>query len=137
MPPEVISMHAAHIDNVILLEYITSKVALEEPEIGSTAPKIQTDNNYMDGKQRFGMPGDHEDYESEGDKIDESDAMPINGERQLAANDLVRVEPETSDFEGYDGDDGDRRDADQKEEVSQADDCAMQNLEDRRYSTTD
>jgi hypothetical protein len=118
-------MHAAHIDNVILLEYITSKVALEEPEIGSTAPKIQTDNNYMDGKQRFGMPGDCEDYESEGDKIDESDAMPINRERQLAANELVRVEPETSDFEGYDGDDGDRRDADQEEEVSQADDCAM------------
>jgi len=36
MPAVVISVEAAHVDNAILVEYLTSEVALEEPEIGST-----------------------------------------------------------------------------------------------------
>jgi hypothetical protein len=37
----VISMEAARIANAILLDYLTSEVALEEPEIGSTYPTSQ------------------------------------------------------------------------------------------------
>ena len=40
----VISMEAAHVDNAILVEYLTSEVALEEPEFGSTDTNIQIDN---------------------------------------------------------------------------------------------
>jgi len=36
MPAEVISKEAAHVDNAIRLDYLTSEVALEEPEIEST-----------------------------------------------------------------------------------------------------
>jgi hypothetical protein len=39
MPAAVIRGKAALVDNAILLDYLTSKVALEEPEIGSTDPK--------------------------------------------------------------------------------------------------
>jgi len=38
-PAVVISVEAAPVDNAIPLDYFTSEVALEEPEIGSTDPK--------------------------------------------------------------------------------------------------
>ena len=44
-PAVVISMEAARDDNAILLDYLTSEVALEEPELGSTDPTIPMDNN--------------------------------------------------------------------------------------------
>jgi hypothetical protein len=55
---------------------LTSEVALEELEIGSTDPNIPTDNNCTDNKLHFGMSGGCEDYDDEGDKIDKSDAIP-------------------------------------------------------------
>jgi hypothetical protein len=72
-PAVVISVAAAHVDNAILLDYLTSKVALEEPEIGSTDQNIPIDNNCMDDELHFGMPGGSGDFEDEGD---ESDAIP-------------------------------------------------------------
>jgi len=42
-PALVISVEAARVDNVILLDYLTSDVALEEPGIGSTEPNFPTD----------------------------------------------------------------------------------------------
>jgi len=56
-PAGVISVEAACVDNAILLDYLTSKVALEEPEIGSTDPNIPIDSNCMDDKLHFRMPG--------------------------------------------------------------------------------
>jgi len=44
-PAVVISTEAASADNAILLYYLSSKVALEEPEIGNTDPNIPIDNN--------------------------------------------------------------------------------------------
>jgi len=44
-PAMVISVEAARVDNAILLDYLTSKVTLEEPEIGSTDPNNPIDNN--------------------------------------------------------------------------------------------
>jgi len=56
-PAMVISVEAARVDNAILLDYLASEVALEEPEIGSTDPNIPIDNNCADDELHFGMPG--------------------------------------------------------------------------------
>ena len=74
-PAMVISVGAARVDNAILLDYLTSEVALEEPEIGSTDPNIQIDNNCTDDELHFGIPGGRGDYEDEGGEIDVHDAI--------------------------------------------------------------
>jgi len=56
MPAVVISVEAVRVDNAILLDYLTSEVALEEPEIGRTDPNIPIDNNCRDDELHFGMP---------------------------------------------------------------------------------
>jgi len=53
----VISTEAASVDNAILLDYWTSEVALQEPEIGSTDSNILIHNNCTDDKLHFWMPG--------------------------------------------------------------------------------
>jgi hypothetical protein len=73
MPAMVMSVEAAHVDNAILLDYLTTKVALEEPEIGSTDPNNPIDNNCTCAELHFGMPGGCRDIEDGGD---ESDAIP-------------------------------------------------------------
>jgi len=55
MPAMIIIMEAAGVDNAILLDYLTSEVALEEPEIGSTDRNIQLHNNCIDDKLHFRM----------------------------------------------------------------------------------
>jgi hypothetical protein len=75
-PAVVISTEAVSVDNAILLDYLTSKVALEEPEIGSTDTNIPIDNNCTDDELHFGMSGGSGDYEEEGDESDEHDAIP-------------------------------------------------------------
>jgi len=47
---------AARVDNASLLDYLTSEVALEEPEIGSTYPNIPIDNNRKEYERHFGLP---------------------------------------------------------------------------------
>jgi hypothetical protein len=44
-PAMVITVEAVRDDNAIHLHYMTSEVALEEPEIGSTDPNIPIHNN--------------------------------------------------------------------------------------------
>jgi hypothetical protein len=72
-PAVVISVDAARVDNAIHLDYLTSEVALEEPEIGCTDPNIPIDNICTDDELHFGMPGGSRDFEDEGD---ESNAIP-------------------------------------------------------------
>jgi hypothetical protein len=48
MPAMVISVEAARVGNAILLDFLTSEVALEEPEIRSTDSNIPIDNNCTD-----------------------------------------------------------------------------------------
>jgi len=72
LPAVVISVEAARVDNAILLDYLTSEVALEEGEIGSTDPNIVIDNNCTDDELHFGMPGGSRDFEDEGEE-----AMPF------------------------------------------------------------
>jgi len=132
MPTVVISTEAASVDNAILLDYLTSEVALEEPEIGSTDPYIPIDNNCADDELHFGMPGGSGDFEDEGDERDERDAIPTASRRRRPATELKRFDLGTSDVDGYEGEDGDDADvdADEEEQASQADDVSTQNVED-------
>jgi len=107
----VISVEAACVDNAILLDYLTSEVALWEPEIGSTDSNIPIVNNCTDDELHFGMPGGNGDLEDEGD---ESDAIPIASRRRWAATELERFDLGTSDVDSYEGEDGDDADADQE-----------------------
>jgi hypothetical protein len=126
-PAMVISVEAARVDNAILLQYLTSEVALDEPEIGSTDPNILIDNNYTDDEPQFGMPGGSGDFEDEGD---ESDAIPTPSRGRRAATELEKFDLGISDVDGYECKDGDDADADDEEEASQANDGSMQNVED-------
>jgi hypothetical protein len=80
-PAVVISVEAARVDNAIILDFLASEVALEEPEIRSTDPNIPLDNNYMDDKLHFGKPGASRDYDDEGDESDDRDAIRITSWR--------------------------------------------------------
>jgi len=137
MPAVVISSEAATVDNAILLDYLSFEVALEEPEIGSTDPNIPIDNNCKDDELHFGMPGGSGDYEDEGDKSDEHDAIRTASRRQRPPTELERFDLGTSDVDRYEGEDGDDADADadEDEEESQADDGSTQNVEDWGHST--
>jgi len=132
----VISVEGARVDNAILLDYLTSEVALEEPEIGSTDPNIPIlDNNCTDHELHFRMPGDTGDYEDGGDESNERDVIPTASQRRRPTTDLERFDLQTSDGDGYEGDDGDDADADEEEEASLADDESTQNVEDCGHST--
>jgi len=52
-PSVVIIDKAARLDNAIVLEYLTSEVALEEPEIGITDPNIPIDIKCIDDELHF------------------------------------------------------------------------------------
>jgi len=95
-PAVVISMEAARVDNAILLDYWTSKVAIEEPEIGSTDPNILKDNNCTHDELHFGMPGGSGDFEHE---RDESNAIPTARRRRQAATGLESFDLGTSDVD--------------------------------------
>jgi hypothetical protein len=56
-PAAVISTETACVDNAILLDYLTSEVALDEQEIRSRYPKIPIDDNCTDVELDFGIPG--------------------------------------------------------------------------------
>jgi len=111
-PAVVISTEAAHVDNAILHDYLTSEVALEEPEIGSTDPNIPIDNNCTDDELHLGMPGGSGDYEDEGAESDQCDDIPTASQRRRPATALEKFDLGTSDVDGYDGEDGDDADAD-------------------------
>jgi hypothetical protein len=74
----VISVAAARVHNAILLDYWTTEVALEQPEIGSTDSNILIANNCTDDQLHFGMLEGSGDFE---DECDESDAIPTASRR--------------------------------------------------------
>jgi len=69
-------MEAARVDNAILLYYLTSEVVHKLLEVGSTHRNIPIHNMCTDDKLHCRMPGGNKNHEDEGDKIDESDAIP-------------------------------------------------------------
>jgi hypothetical protein len=111
-PAVVISVEAARVDNAILLDYLASEVALEDPEIGSTNPNIPIDNNCMDDELHFGMAEGSRDYEDECHESDNRDAIPTARRRRLPATERERFDLGTSDVDGYEGEDSDDADGD-------------------------
>jgi hypothetical protein len=81
-PAVVISMEAASVNNAVLLDYLTSEVALQEPEIRRTDPNIPIHYNCMDDELHFRMPGGSRDYEDEGDESDKHDAIRTASRRR-------------------------------------------------------
>jgi len=136
-PAVVISVEAAHVDNPILPDYLTSEVALQAPVIRRTDPHILIDNNCNDDKLQFGMPGGSGDYEDDANECDEVDAIPTARRQPRPAIELQRFYLETSDVDGYQGDNGDDRDPGEEEEASQSDDVSTQNVEDWGHSRFD
>jgi len=134
-PAMVISVEAARVDNAIIHDYLTSKLALEEPEIASTDPNIPIENNCMDDKLHVEMPGGSGDSENIGDKSDECDAIPTASRQRQAMTELTRFDLWTSNLERYMGDDGNEADADEEEEAFEANDVSMHNVEDWEQST--
>jgi hypothetical protein len=123
-PAMEISVEAVHVDNAILLSYLASEVALEEPEIGSTDPNIPIDNNATDDELPFGMPWGSRDCEEEGDECDNCDAIPNARQLRQPATELERFDLGTKDVDECERDDGDDADADAdaEDEASQAND---------------
>ena len=76
MPAVVITVEAAPADNAILLDYLISKVALGEPQIGSTNRIILIGNDSINDEMHFSMPGGSRDYKYEGEETDERDSIP-------------------------------------------------------------
>jgi hypothetical protein len=111
-PDVVISVDSEHVENAILLDYLTSEVALEVPEIGSSDPKILIDNTCTDDELHFGMPGGSGDFEDEGDACD---AIPTTSWQRRAVTEHERFELGTSDVDCYVGEDGEDIDADKVE----------------------
>jgi len=74
-PAMVISTEAASVDNAILLDYLISEVALEEPEIGCTDPNIPIDNNCAVDELHLGITEGSRDYKDKGDESDDHDAI--------------------------------------------------------------
>jgi hypothetical protein len=124
----VSSMEAVHVANLILLDYFTPEVPLEEPEIGWTDLNVSIDNNCTDDQLHFGMPGDRGDYEVKADKSDKSNAIPTTSQRRRAATELVRFALGTSDEDGYGCKHG--NDVDDEQDASQPDDGSAKNVQD-------
>jgi len=110
----VISVDAVSVDNSRLLDYLTSEVAFEEPEIRSTDRNIPIDNNCMDDELHFRMPGGSGDYEDEGDESDVSDAIPTASWQRWPTTELEKFDLGTTDVDGYEGEDGDDAYADEE-----------------------
>ena len=127
-PAVVISVDAAPVDNALHLDYLTSEVALEEPEIGSTDPNNTIDNNCMNDELHFGMPGGRGITKMKVMKA--KCAMPTPppaGDDGPWLNE--RFELGTSHVNGCEGEDGDDSYADEEEAESQAHDGSTQNEE--------
>jgi hypothetical protein len=103
IPAVLITVKAAGVDNAILLDYLSSEVALEEPEIGRTDPNILIDNSCMDDKMHFGMPGGSGVYEDECDENDQHDPIPTASKQRRAVTLLKRFDVGMSEVDGYEG----------------------------------
>ena len=74
-PAEVNNLEAVREDNALRLDYSTSDVAPEKPEIGSTDPNIPIDNNCIDDILHLWMTGGSGDCEDDGDEGDKHVAI--------------------------------------------------------------
>jgi len=128
-PAMVISVEAAHVDNGILHDNLTPKVALQEPEIRSTDLNIPIGNNLKDDELHFGKAGVTGDYNAEVDQSDERNATRTARPQKQGATELEGFDLGTSDVDRNEGEDADNADANEEEEASQADALSTDNVE--------
>jgi hypothetical protein len=115
-------VEAVHVNNAILLDYLTSEVALEEPAIASTNPNLPIAHNCTDDELHLVMPGGSWDCEDEGDESNMRDAFHMGRRRRRPATEYERFHLGISHVDGYEGEDGANADADEEEEASESDD---------------
>jgi len=106
----VISVEAVRVDNAVLLDYLTSEVAVEGPKIGSTDPNVLIDHSCTDDRLHFWMPGGSGDCDHEGNESNERNAIPSTNWWRWTVTELKRFHLRTSDVDGYECDDGDNAD---------------------------
>jgi hypothetical protein len=69
-PREIISTEAAVVDNAMLLDFLDSEPAMQEPEIGVTNPSVPVDNKESDDDMHFRMlPEDEEESDDNNDEV--------------------------------------------------------------------
>ncbi|KAF8539100.1 hypothetical protein BDD12DRAFT_883295 [Trichophaea hybrida] len=105
-PAVVISVEAARVDNPILLDYLTTEVALVEHEMRSSDPNILMDINCMADKHHFGMPEGSGDNDDECDESDQRDTTPTASQQRWPMTEHDRFDLGTSDVDRYEGGDG-------------------------------
>jgi hypothetical protein len=86
--PAVISTDVALVDNAILHHSLTTEVAVEYREIGSTNPINPTVHNCTENEVHFGMPALGKDSGDNSDKIKESDIIRTTSRQPWAFTDL-------------------------------------------------
>jgi len=128
-PAVAIRVEAARVHNTILLDSLTSEVALEDSGIRRTDPSIPIDKHCADDQLHIRIPEGSGDCEDEVDECDEHDAIPTTSQWWRAATELQSVDLGTSDVNRYNCEDGNDVDPDEEEEASEADDGSTQNVE--------
>jgi len=116
-------------DNAILLDCLTCKVALEEPENGISDQNILLDMDCRDENLYFRMPGGSGDHKDEGDARDKLNAITTATWRPRPSPELERFDLASTDVDRYRGRDGDYLDADEMEQASQANAASTLNVE--------
>jgi hypothetical protein len=74
--PMVISLQVACVNNAILLDNLTSQMAIEETEIRRSNRNIPIDYHYANAELHFRMLGDSEDDQADRNDSDKRDAIP-------------------------------------------------------------
>jgi hypothetical protein len=120
MPAVVIRVDAARVGNAILLHYLTSAGAVEEPESGSTHRNILIDFICTDNELHFGISGGSGDYEDEGVDNVKRNAISNASWQRWPVTELKKSDLGTSDFDGDQGKHGEDADADEMEAATEA-----------------
>jgi hypothetical protein len=101
MPAVFIYVKGAFMDNAILLEYLTSNVAVTKPEIGCTHITVMVNSQFRDDKLYIWMAGDSGDFENDGDTIKELNAFPTPSLRRLTITEHESFYMGNGDIQGY------------------------------------
>jgi hypothetical protein len=80
MPVTILHVEAGCIDNAAHLDYLTTKLQLEKPEIRSTDLNIPNDNNCTDNVRHFWIPAGSGDYTDKSDTTGEGKDIPTTSQ---------------------------------------------------------
>jgi hypothetical protein len=83
-------VEAAHVDNPVLLDYLTTPVMLEETEIGNTDRNIPNVTNCLDDEPNPGMAVGWAGYKEQRDEIFEHHAILTGSSQGRVLTELGR-----------------------------------------------